>query len=277
MAFMKEILGLYFIKNNKLISNDFFESSENSEGTIIYEVIRVIDGKILFFNDHIERFMKSLSGCGCTCNIDKKQIKEQISLLLQVNQIYTGNIKFLFNLSKGGDFYAFFIPYYYPSDDEYLRGINLSSIVAERPNPNIKRQHDKLNLQILKLKEETNAYEVLLINHNCFITEGSKSNFFLIKGNEIFTAPEKDILSGITRKYIFQLCMNFNLPVYEINIKVSDLNNFDAAFISGTSPKILPVKRINDVLFDANNLLLRKLMQEFEKVIIENLEFIDKL
>ena len=42
---------------------------------------------------------------------------------------------------------------------------------------------------------------------------------------------------------------------------------FEGLFISGTSPKILPICKVDDVEFDVNNEFLRELMREFDEVI----------
>ena len=52
---------------------------------------------------------------------------------------------------------------------------------------------------------------------------------------------------------------------------MSEISNFDAAFISGTSPKILPIANINEVKFDVENEKLRLLMQKFNEVINQNI------
>ena len=50
---------------------------------------------------------------------------------------------------------------------------------------------------------------------------------------------------------------------------LKDLHSFDAVFITGTSAKILPVKKVERSLFNSQNNVLRKLMGEYDKEINE--------
>ena len=46
-------------------------------------------------------------------------------------------------------------------------------------------------------------------------------------------------------------------------VKAEDLASFDAAFISGTSPKVMPIAEIGRVPFDVNNSALREIMDRY--------------
>jgi branched-chain amino acid aminotransferase len=275
---MNDIIGSYFIRNNQPIGKEFFDLANNLNPTIvIYEVIRILNGKVLFYNDHIERFQNSLTQYGYTGFTALQSISGQLSLLIECNKIENGNIKFLLRFSASFDFYAFFIPHKYPSANDYINGIYISTLFAERINPHIKQQNIDLNKQVLVQLAKTKAYELLLVRVDGNITEGSKSNFFLIKEKEIYTAYEKDILPGITRKHILNLCHQLGITVIEANIPLNNLGNYDAAFISGTSPKILPIRLINNITFDVKNSLLMELMKGFDRIIEENLVSLEKI
>jgi branched-chain amino acid aminotransferase len=274
---MNDISGHYFIKNKRVAITEKFDLDKSSKETIIYEVIRVINGKVLFYPDHIARFENSLKESGYSLDIFELNIGEQLSLLITSNKIKNGNIKFLLRLSESQDFYAFFIPHKYPSIKDYEEGVFLSTLLAERFTPHIKQQNNVLNNLVKEKLLKTKAYEILLVRSDWTITEGSKSNFFLIKNNEIYTARETDILPGITRKYILRLCEQLGIQVIEKEIPVNDLENCNAAFISGTSPKILPVRTINNVRFDVKNYILLELMKRFDEIIEENLVILDKI
>ena len=50
-------------------------------------------------------------------------------------------------------------------------------------------------------------------------------------------------------------------------IQASDIASFDAAFISGTSPKVLPIASIDGNTYDVNEPLLRNIMKWYDEVI----------
>jgi len=111
----------------------------------------------------------------------------------------------------------------------------------------------------------------LLVNHNKNITEGSRSNIFLIKGTSLYTPPEKRILKGITRQKIFEICEKRNIEIHEVEISYKELVFYETAFLSGTSPGILPVKSIDKYRFNTSNDLMRQLMDAYQQLCIESL------
>ena len=52
----------------------------------------------------------------------------------------------------------------------------------------------------VRLISDNKLYEVLLVDRNGRITEGSRSNVFFVKGNKFYTGPSAMVLVGITRK-----------------------------------------------------------------------------
>ena len=44
-----------------------------------------------------------------------------------------------------------------------------------------------------------------------------------------------------------------------------DIGSFDAAFISGTSPKVMPIASVGEVSFDVNDPILRKIMEKYDE------------
>jgi branched-chain amino acid aminotransferase len=257
----------FYIKNQNFVSYDGKFQDINLNGQIIYEVIRIIDSKILFSEDHISRFLNSALKAGIVHNLTGNNIKDRITELIKKNNIINGNIKFLFQKITTHDiiFYAFSIPHHYPSETEYLQGIKTTLYYAERENPQIKLQHTALKLNIDKVLNEKKASEAILVHSNGYITEGSKSNFFLIKNNTVFTSPEIDVLSGVTRKNLINLFKEYKLNYQETRVAVDELKYFETAFISGTSPKVLPVRQIDSLNFNVNLPLLRKIMVLYDK------------
>ena len=135
---------------------------------------------------------------------------------------------------------------------------------GERENPNAKIVNDNFRSGVNKEIENNNAYEAILIDRNGFITEGSRSNIFMIKNNVILTSPTKAVLPGVTRKKVLELANQLNLKVEEQEYNYKKINELDGMFISGTSPKILPIYLVNDVKLDEKNSIILKLMKAYD-------------
>jgi branched-chain amino acid aminotransferase len=123
-----------------------------------------------------------------------------------------------------------------------------------------------------KTLEKENVYETLLVHPKGYVTEGSRSNLFMIRDNQVFTAPIKDILPGITRKYIVQVCKDLKLNYQEKRVLRQELLTMDSLFITGTSPKALPIRNIYDKQFNVNHPILKSIIKEYDKLIFKYLE-----
>ena len=162
---------------------------------------------------------------------------------------------------------VFNIKHSYPSEELYKTGIKTIVYQGERTNPNAKVVDSSFRSKVIEEIKKSNAFEAILVNNNGFITEGSKSNIFLIKDNTLFTPPLEAVLPGITRGKIIYVAKSIGIDVDETDVRFEDFKDFDAAFISGTSPKILPISYVNDIKLNVENELMRKLIKEFDRQI----------
>jgi len=86
----------------------------------------------------------------------------------------------------------------------------------------------------------------------------------MVKENKLLTSPVKAVLPGVTRGEVISLAKRLKIEVEEIEYKYLDICELDGMFISGTSPKVLPIKQVNDISLDVNNSIIRKLMIEYD-------------
>ena len=234
-----------------------------------YEVIRLIDGKLLFLSDHLARLRLSLSGSGIEYP-GNQRIIESLGLLIKENSFREGNIRICLQQTNRNELVlqCYFIPYFYPDSSMYVKGVKLAIYPHMRPNPGIKKWDDRFRNSVSRYILEHAVYEAALINPENQITEGSRSNiFFIDRAGKLITTPNKDVLPGITRKYVMEIAARDGIQIEEKTISTNELESLVSVFISGTSPKVLPVKQIDDFIFDVNHPLLRLLMDQFELLI----------
>ena len=269
---MSDCLHSYFIRNRTDIPVSLWDKSILSTGKSVYEVIRVIEGVPLFLDDHLERVFNSLNLAGFKADMSAMEINRSLYRLVEINKVSVGNIMFMFHYTGVGAepiFLAWFIPHFYPSDNDYIDGVRLILFHAEREN----RQAKVLNLELREIIRQkvvaAGAYEALLVDSERYITEGSKSNFFAVKNGVLYTAPAEEVLLGITRKYIFEICRNAGIDIREEKVHENELSDYDACFVSGTSPKILPASGIGGIKYNSQNEVLQSIMQEYDQLIRE--------
>lgn len=275
---MSECISNYYIFDKDIKSKVYFNDEIIKQGKCLYEVIRVIEGVPLFLERHLKRLKNSAAVASLELTTEIEEIKSRINTLIKVNNTQEGNIKLIFNYKTShtsnnsesvralnGIFLAYFIQYHYPSKEDYEKGVDTIFYHAERNNPNAKIIDAPLREKVNNLLKEKNVYEAILVDRNGYITEGSRSNVFMIQGRNVITAPVGTVLPGTTREVIMEICRNLSLNVSEQKIFYKDLNKMDAVFISGTSPKVLPLKMVDDMKFDSSkNPVLIKIMEYYD-------------
>jgi branched-chain amino acid aminotransferase len=259
---MNECFGKKFILNGNLESADIFDNSHVYEGDSIYEVIRMIKGSPVFFYDHMDRLESSVSLQKKKMLADAETLKKNIISLSKSGKKNEINLKIVFNYKKGEDNYlVYFIEPIYPSEEQYRNGVKGILFYAERKDPESKVINHKLRSSIFHKLILEGGYEAILVNGNGVITEGSRSNIFFLKDNTLYTAPDNMILSGITRKHVLGICAENNIPVKMRCLKATNLSDYEAVFMTGTSPMVLPFNSIDDKRFKVRVPLIEKLRQ----------------
>jgi len=267
---MRDAIGDFYINNGEILVIDNWENQEGVN--IIYEVIRVLDGKPLFYEAHYDRISNSCRLSNAEFKIKKQVLKRSIESLIMVNEIKEGNLKITFKIEEE-DLRLFIIKHSYPTEDMYAFGVKTILYHGERTNPNAKIINNDFRRDVQMKINEANVFEAILVNGENNITEGSKSNIFFIKNNVLFTSRVELVLPGVTRMEIIKVAKENNIKVMEKNINQYKIEEFDSLFISGTSPNILPINQVDDREYNINNKLLRQLMSLFKDKIIGEVEF----
>ncbi len=269
--------GNFFILNEKVQEKSRFPDKIAHDETVFYEVLKIENGVPLFTADHLDRLMESLRNKGAANFPPVALISDNMRLLItHNNKPDKGNIRILLRykggLDKSPDILCHFAPHYYPSDDERHSGVKLVLANAERINVHSKIVNTGFREAIERKIRQGKAYEALLVSRQGQINEGSKSNFFAVRGNKVLTPPEEDVLPGITRKYIIEICRNSGIEIAEQRIHKSELTSFESCFITGTSPGILAVRKIGSIDFNPANPVLKSLSAKYRLLVDRYIE-----
>jgi branched-chain amino acid aminotransferase len=259
---MNECFGKSFVLNGELKDADEFDHSMVYEGDSVYEVIRMVRGNPVFFRDHMERLASSTTYQGRRMLADTNMLRRAIIALTRSDRRKEINLKIVFNYNNSSDnFLVYFIEPVFPTAGQYRKGVRGILFHAERKNPASKVINHKLRSSIYHRLIIEGAYEALLVNEGGVITEGSRSNIFFIRKDELITAPDDLVLGGITRKHILDICLEQKISVNLSCMKADELDSCQAVFMTGTSPMVLPFCQIDDRHFDPSLPLIRKLRE----------------
>lgn len=231
----------------------------------VYEVFRVENKKPLFLDDHLQRFSNSLRNAGKELPVSMDKIKSLLDWMMICNPISDANIRL--SLLPDGLFQGGFIRSKYPTPQMYAHGVKCLTMNKERTNPSAKVFQAEMRTQVATIQKSEDAYETILINREGLVTEGSRSNIFFIKDNVLITAPSHLILEGIIRKKVIEAADLMQVEIIFEAINVQKISSMEAAFITGTSPRLLPIGRIDNHAFDVNHPMMRQLMDRLGNLI----------
>jgi branched-chain amino acid aminotransferase len=257
---MSECFGNHFIHNGEMKPSGLFDNSLVYEGESVYEVLRVKKGIPYFFYDHMQRLESSVRLQNSENLCDPERIKSDILKLTRSERIKEINLKIVYNYNnEANNYLVYYIQPSYPTAEQYRKGVKAVLYNAERKDPESKVINHKLRSSIYQKLISEGAYEAILVNNKDFITEGSRSNVFFIKNDNLITAPDNMVLGGITRKFLLEICSENKIAVEMRCPRVAELDNFDSAIMTGTSPVVLPYYSIEKHYFDAANPLIERL------------------
>jgi branched-chain amino acid aminotransferase len=116
--------------------------------------------------------------------------------------------------------------------------------------------------------------EALLLDANGFVAEGPGANVFYEKDGVLFTPAKGNILPGITRATVIEICNELNIPVEEKFFTVDEMKEADTAFYCGTAAEVVELASLDEVTFKLNwEDSLSAQIQEAYKCKVLNKEF----
>lgn len=261
----------YFSRNGELLpieeANVSLSNIEYSYGFGVYESIRVSKGVTYFIEDHIERLMESARIIGLTHTLTPEGVSDAIAELLAKNEVETCNVKILLiggRVPEDASLNILCLNPLFPDKKVYRDGVHLVTYEYERAFPHAKTLNMLQSYLAYRKAKEAGAYDALLIDREGRIVEGTRTNFFCIKGKTLYSANEKNILLGVTRKAVLKVAAQHGYEVVQKDILSADLDEYDGAFLTSTSSKILPVHSIGDFEFGEQTTALKELIDAFD-------------
>ena len=255
----------YYIVDHALMSTLAPEAFHHLTGESLYEVIKIIDGVPIFFEEHMARLKQSIQFSRVNFALCETEILSDIIRLIRANDCGRVNVKIVLTREmKKHRLLIYFIRTEYPGEEAYRKGIRTILFPGERETPNVKTIKDSFRNRVRTALEEAFAYEALLLDDGGDITEGSRSNLFFLKGKHLLTPPGGRVLLGVTRQKVMAICRTSEITVVEKCINQAELHDLEGAFITGTTVDVLPVAAIDDMTFDsARKPIIKKIIRKF--------------
>ena len=248
--------GDYIPDHEAMIS--IFDRAVNF-GDAIYDVAGVLDGKLIDFEHHMQRYFNSLQKLSIESPLTRDEILQAFRQLVKLNRLDEGLVymqvtrgvaerDFVWPEGIKPNVFMFTQAKQAGEHDAGRNGVKLASAVDIRwARRDIKSVNLLGQVLVKQAAHEAGAYEALMVDGEGYVTECGSTSFFMVHDGEILTRPlNNDILPGVTRRAILALCAINDLKLSETRFTLEQALHADEAFISGASSYVLPVIQIDD-------------------------------
>ena len=237
-------------------------------GSCVFEGERVYNGEIFKLREHTDRLIYSAKRMGFEIPYTADEIDKACNEIIKIQKVKNGYVRpvawrgsEMMAISAQRNKIHFAIAtwewgsYFDPKIKE--NGIKLNISKWRRPAPNTIPWDTKaaglyMICTLSKHEAEKDGFnDSLMLDHEDNVAEATGANIFFIDENlkEIHTPTPDCFLDGITRRTIIGIAEKKGFKINERKIKLNELKNFDACFLTGTAAEVTPVSQIGEYKF----------------------------
>ena len=224
-------------------------------GDGIFEGMRILAGRVLDLDRHLERFEGSARAIELDPGVDRRRLAQIVLDTASAHAKAEAYVRLVVTRGTGllgvdpascREARVFCIVgtlALYPAG----AGVSLATVAIRRPDPDVLDPRVKslnyLNNVMAKLAaRRSGADEALLLNRRGLVAEASGANVFVFRGSVLSTPPVSDgALEGITRARVLRLAAELGIPASERSLARYDLLTADEVFLTGSGAGIVPV------------------------------------
>ena len=223
----------------------------------VYEVIAVLNDNLIDLDFHLKRLKYSLKELDIKYKLNQKDLKRIFLNLLKKNKTSNGII--YLQITRGVQYREHkyenkLIPtlIIYTRNKKFnLPGKNFKGVnTITHEDLRWKRRDIKTvnllpNIIAANKAKKMKAYEAILLQ-NGKVTEGTSSNIWIIKKNNLITHPTNtDILKGVTRTSILKIIKKTSLKLVEKSFTHKQLLDANEVFLTSSGSFITPILKID--------------------------------
>ena len=225
----------------------------------VYEVIKVINGKLLDIEFHLSRLKYSTSELNFNFKINKPSLKNIFLSLLKKNQLKNGIIylqitrgiqprEHAYKKSLKPNIIIYTAKKKFNLPDKNYKGYKAITYPDIRwGRPDIKTTSLLANILAATEASKQGAYETILVKGKK-VTEAAHSNVWIVRGKKIITHPaNKEILKGVTRTVLKKIINSLNLKLIEREFSIEELMKAKEVFITSSGSLVTPITQVDKI------------------------------
>jgi branched-chain amino acid aminotransferase len=230
-------------------------------GDVVYDVTSAWNRWVFMLDEHLERFQQSIDGFRLTNPYSHDEMRRICAECVEQAELDNAYIKV--QMTRGvipsqtrdprlGEcqFVAYAMPYVWIWGEEKCReGVNLYVSSVERVSSKAIDQRFKNYDRADLVQSRFEAYDrgcddSLLCGPDGYLTEGPGYNMFIVRDGKVST-PDSNILEGVTRRSVREICEAENIPYEERKVHPDELQDVDEIFCSTTAGGVMPVTQLD--------------------------------
>jgi branched-chain amino acid aminotransferase len=255
-------------------------------GDGVYEVTPCFGDQMYRLDDHVDRLYRSLRYVRIDPGMTPAEMTAATEKLLVANEGRLGsNAMYRVGhwVTRGVDASSMRVHaagpatvmiFFRPVDtaaiaQNYAQGVRMTVSSVRRNPPECVETRakvtSKMNQILAELDASTRESLPLMLDLNGNIAETSVANFFLVRDGVVWTAPERNILEGVTRKVLFELCERLDIPLEEKLFTMYDVAQAEECFITSSAICATPVASVDGFTpkFDVPGPITTRLIDAF--------------
>lgn len=232
-------------------------------GDGIWEGIRYHEGAFLFLDRHLVRLFQGAATIGLNLGMTREELIRALLRTVQANGMKTGvHVRLMVTrgvkktpsqdprLTIGGPTVVVIAEYKLANPEITRRGLRLFTAATRRGSPDYLDPqlncHSKIHEVIaLNQARAAGADEALMLDIHGFVATCNSTNFFIVRGEEVWTSTDQYCLNGITRGVIIELCREHDIPIRARNFTLTNVYDASEAFVTGTFGGLTPVVAVD--------------------------------
>ena len=235
-------------------------------GDGVFEGIRVYDGVIFRFKEHLDRLYDSAKSIKLRIPLSPEEMTKAVIDTLKRNDLKDAYIRLV--VSRGvGDLgvdprkcrtpsVIVITEYLDPTYGTVAKEKGITAIISSVRRDMVDattheiKSLNYLNSVLAKLEAtDAGADDALMLDRSGFVSEATTTNLFIVKDGELFTPPTSaGILPGVTRRRVIKLARELGYNMYEKGLTPYAVTNADEAFLTGTLAEIVPLVKIRGIV-----------------------------
>ena len=232
-------------------------------GDGIWEGLRLIKGRLMAVGPHMDRLFEGAKAIALDIGMTRQEVIDAVMRTCAANGMDDGaHIRLMITRGRkrtpnqdprftlGGPTVVIIAERKAKSTETKTRGLKLFTSAFRCSTPDVfdlrLNSHSRLNLiQALIQAIEAGADEALMLDPHGFVASCNSTNFFIVRGQELWTSTGKYCFNGITRGHVMEVFGKHLGPVHQKDFTLAQAYSADEAFVTGTLGGVTPVTAID--------------------------------